>query len=44
MKTAIVTGFPDKMLVRHLADFLLNKGYKVVGIIKRYIQFPTIVI
>ena len=35
MKTAIVTGFPGQDAC-YLADFLLNKGYKVVGIIKRY--------
>ncbi len=35
MKTAIVTGFPGQDAC-YLADFLLNKGYTVVGIIKRY--------
>lgn len=34
-KTAIVTGFPGQDAC-YLADFLLDKGYKVVGGIKRY--------
>ena len=39
MKTAVVTGFPGQDAC-YLADFLLNKGYTVVGIIKRY-SVPT---
>ena len=35
MKTAVITGFPGQDAC-YLADFLLNKGYKVVGMIKRY--------
>ena len=35
MKTALVTGFPGQDAC-YLADFLLSKGYKVVGGIKRY--------
>ena len=34
-KTALVTGFPGQDAC-YLADFLLEKGYKVVGGIKRY--------
>ena len=35
MKTAIVTGFPGQDAC-YLAELLLDKGYKVVGLIKRY--------
>ena len=35
MKTALITGFPGQDAC-YLADFLLEKGYKVVGGIKRY--------
>ena len=35
MKTAIVTGFPGQDAC-YLADLLLDEGYKVVGLIKRY--------
>ena len=35
MKTALVTGFPGQDAC-YLAEFLLDKGYKVVGGIKRY--------
>jgi len=35
MKTAIVTGFPGQDAC-YLAELLLNKSYKVVGLIKRY--------
>lgn len=35
MKTAVITGFPGQDAC-YLADFLLTKGYKVVGVIKRY--------
>lgn len=35
MKTAIITGFPGQDAC-YLGDFLLQKGYRVVGIIKRY--------
>ena len=35
MKTAVITGFPGQDAC-YLGDFLLQKGYKVVGIIKRY--------
>ena len=35
MKTAVVTGFPGQDAC-YLADFLLTKGYRVVGMMKRY--------
>ena len=35
MKTAIITGFPGQDAC-YLADFLLTKGYTVIGIVKRY--------
>lgn len=35
MKTALITGFPGQDAC-YLASFLLDKGYKVVGGIKRY--------
>ena len=35
MKTALVTGFPGQDAC-YLADFLLSKGYRVIGGIKRY--------
>ena len=35
MKTALITGFPGQDAC-YLAEFLLGKGYKVVGGIKRY--------
>tara|TARA_B100001287_G_scaffold187589_1_gene158351 strand:+ start:198 stop:1169 length:972 start_codon:yes stop_codon:yes gene_type:complete len=35
MKIAVITGFPGQDAC-YLADFLLNKGYRVVGMIKRY--------
>lgn len=35
MKTAVITGFPGQDAC-YLADFLLNKGYVVVGVMKRY--------
>ena len=35
MKTAVITGFPGQDAC-YLADFLLQKGYQVVGMIKRY--------
>ncbi len=37
MKTAVVTGFPGQDAC-YLADFLLTKGYRVVGIMKRYTE------
>lgn len=35
MKSALITGFPGQDAC-YLADLLLDKGYKVTGIIKRY--------
>ena len=35
MKTALVTGFPGQDAC-YLAEFLLSKGYRVIGGIKRY--------
>ncbi len=35
MKVAVVTGFPGQDAC-YLGDFLLTKGYRVVGIMKRY--------
>ena len=35
MKTALITGFPGQDAC-YLADFLLNKGYRVYGTMKRY--------
>ena len=35
MRTAIITGLPGQDAC-YLADFLLNKGYVVVGVMKRY--------
>ena len=35
MKTAIITGIPGQDAC-YLADFLLNKGYVVIGVMKRY--------
>lgn len=35
MKSALISGFPGQDAC-YLADFLLDKGYKVTGIIKRY--------
>ncbi len=35
MNTAVITGFPGQDAC-YLADFLLTKGYRVVGMIKRY--------
>ena len=35
MKTALITGFPGQDAC-YLADLLLDKGYQVYGIIKRY--------
>tara|TARA_A100001035_G_C27784310_1_gene503491 strand:+ start:2353 stop:3324 length:972 start_codon:yes stop_codon:yes gene_type:complete len=37
MKTAVVTGFPGQDAC-YLADFLLTKGYRVVGMMKRYTE------
>tara|TARA_B100001057_G_scaffold246752_1_gene247136 strand:- start:8647 stop:9615 length:969 start_codon:yes stop_codon:yes gene_type:complete len=35
MRVAVITGFPGQDAC-YLADFLLTKGYRVVGMIKRY--------
>lgn len=35
MKVAVITGFPGQDAC-YLADFLLTKGYRVVGMMKRY--------
>ena len=35
MTTALITGFPGQDAC-YLADFLLQKGYKVYGVVKRY--------
>lgn len=35
MKTALITGFPGQDAC-YLADFLLEKGYVVYGVVKRY--------
>lgn len=35
MKTALITGFPGQDAC-YLADLLLDKGYKVYGLVKRY--------
>lgn len=35
MKKAVITGFPGQDAC-YLAEFLLGKGYKVTGVIKRY--------
>jgi len=37
MKTAVITGFPGQDAC-YLADFLLTKGYKVIGVMKRYTE------
>ena len=37
MKPAVVTGFPGQDAC-YLADFLLTKGYRVVGMMKRYTE------
>ena len=37
MKTAVVTGFPGQDAC-YLADLLLTKGYRVVGMMKRYTE------
>lgn len=37
MKTAVITGFPGQDAC-YLADFLLTKGYVVVGVMKRYTE------
>ena len=37
MKTAVVTGFPGQDAC-YLADLLLPKGYRVVGMMKRYTE------
>tara|TARA_B100001057_G_scaffold497533_1_gene601890 strand:+ start:2115 stop:3086 length:972 start_codon:yes stop_codon:yes gene_type:complete len=37
MKVAVITGFPGQDAC-YLADLLLNKGYRVVGMMKRYTE------
>ena len=37
MKIAVITGFPGQDAC-YLADFLLTKGYRVVGMMKRYTE------